>query len=69
MTPKQTERMTELCTQISQEQNHTKILELVRELNELLSEKVQRLEAMGHHDVMQEHERMTSWQSTKPSST
>lgn len=53
MTPEQNERLNQLCSQIAKEQDHAKFHRLVKELNALLDEKEQRLEARGHDDVMQ----------------
>lgn len=60
MTSEQNERLNQLCSQISKEQNHTRFHQLVKELNELLEDKGQRLEARGHDDVMQKTERNTA---------
>lgn len=57
MTSDKRERMNQLCAQIAKEQNHAKFHQLVKELNELLDEKEQRLGARGHDDVMQKAER------------
>ena len=53
MTHEQSQRLNALCGEIAKEQDHAKFHRLVRELNELLDEKEQRLEARGHDDVMQ----------------
>jgi hypothetical protein len=50
----QNERMNQLCLRISQEQDHAKFLQLVKELNDLLDEKEQRLEAIRRSEVMPE---------------
>ena len=60
MTPEQNERLNQLCSQIAREQDHVRFHRLVRELNELLDEKDQRLEARGHDDVMQKAERKSA---------
>lgn len=44
MTPDERERMRILCEQIAKEQDRTKFLDLVSELNDLLDGKGQRLE-------------------------
>ncbi len=44
MTNEEKQRMLELCGQISIEQDHAKMIELVRELNELIACKEKRLE-------------------------
>jgi hypothetical protein len=44
MTPDERERMMYLCQRIQEEQDHAKFMELIMELNELLSRKEHRLE-------------------------
>ncbi len=44
MTPDEQERMQVLCEQIAKEENREKFTNLVHELNELLENKVQRLD-------------------------
>jgi hypothetical protein len=44
MTPDERERMNILCERIAKEQDHTKFVKLVQELNDLLDHKEQRLE-------------------------
>lgn len=44
MTKEEKQRMFELCGQISVEQDHAKMIEFVRELNELIAFKEKRLE-------------------------
>lgn len=44
MTPEERERMHVLCERIAKEQDHTKFVKLVQELNDLLDHKEQRLE-------------------------
>lgn len=43
MTPDERERMTFLCDQIAVEKNHLRFMELVQELNDLLSKKQHRM--------------------------
>lgn len=45
MTPDERERMHILCERIAKEQDHEKFVQLVRELNDLLDHKEQRLES------------------------
>jgi|HubBroStandDraft_1064217.scaffolds.fasta_scaffold05850_7 hypothetical protein len=47
MTPNERERMAILCERIAKEQNLAKFKQYVRELNELLGRKEQRLENAG----------------------
>lgn len=54
MTPEQNNRLNHLCSEIAKEQDHTRFHRLVKELNELLDEKEQRLDRRGHDDVMQQ---------------
>jgi hypothetical protein len=44
VTPEERKRMDVLCQQIAVERDHDKFIQLVRELNDLLEEKEQRLE-------------------------
>jgi len=44
MTPDERERMQVLCEQIAKEENRERFINLVHELNELLENKVQRLD-------------------------
>jgi hypothetical protein len=44
MTPDERERMMALCDQIAAEKNHEKFMDLVQELNDLLSLKEHRME-------------------------
>jgi hypothetical protein len=44
MTPDERERMTALCNRIAVEENHQKFMQLVLELNDLLSRKEHRME-------------------------
>jgi hypothetical protein len=44
MTPEEHERMYKLCAMIEKEQDHTKFLQLIQELNQLLRRKEKRLE-------------------------
>ena len=44
MTPDERERMRSLCEQIAKEQNREKFSKLVQELNDLLENKVRRLD-------------------------
>jgi hypothetical protein len=44
MTPEERERMHMLCEQIAKEQDHEKFVKLVRELNDLLEHKEDRLD-------------------------
>lgn len=44
MTPDERERMTALCNRIAVEENHEKFMQLVQELNDLLSRKENRME-------------------------
>ncbi len=44
MTPDERERMRSLCEQIANEQNRDKFTKLVQELNDLLENKVKRLD-------------------------
>jgi hypothetical protein len=44
MTPDERERMYELCGLIETEKDHSRFLQLIRELNDLLERKEQRLE-------------------------
>lgn len=57
MTPEQNKRLNHLCSEIAKEQDHARFHRLVKELNELLDEKEQRLDRRGHDDVMQRAER------------
>jgi hypothetical protein len=45
VTPDERERMHILCERIAKEQDHAKFTELVSQLNDLLDDKVQRLES------------------------
>ena len=42
MTPEERERMYVLCARIAEEKDHTKILKLIGELNDLLERKLRR---------------------------
>ena len=44
MSPDERERMYELCAMIEKEKDHSRFLQLIRELNDLLERKEQRLE-------------------------
>jgi hypothetical protein len=48
MTPAETKRMHELCSLIQFEKDHKIFTELVHELNALLEQKEERLEAKDH---------------------
>jgi hypothetical protein len=60
MTPDQRERLTQLCEQIAKEQNHARFHRLVKELNDLLEKKEQRLDESGHDVVTQRVERKSA---------
>ena len=45
MTPDERERMMALCNQIAVEKNHDRFMELVQQLNDLLSRKERRMES------------------------
>ena len=49
MTPDERERMHILCERIAKEQDHSKFVKLVQELNDLLENKEHRLEASARN--------------------
>jgi len=51
MTPEEREQMNRLCTQIQDEKDHERFMQLIKELNDLIDRKEHRFEPPGETEV------------------